>query len=244
MLSKAMNLNCFKIVAIVFLVLLIFSFSELLAQKGSRINLSNGSINTSKLVVYKEGYVIKSIDRKITEVLNNCPEQLLQSVLSASSQEWIDYNTYGGNTNSDKKSEKHFNAVKSMNRDSTYFEPNHSFYYEIGGVTYCIVKYYIHLGYSKNPVSAVICMLEDRGRWYVVKNIVSGPITMMFMRFKTDKLSDLFFNPEKDEMLNALYKKVAVNNKIDIDKLAVEYNSWYEVGNENLKKYFIDEKAW
>lgn len=57
----------------------------------------------------------------LTEALNLFPEQLIQSVLSASNQEWIDYNTLGGEEKSTKKDQAYFYRIATMNKDSNYF---------------------------------------------------------------------------------------------------------------------------
>lgn len=42
---------------------------------------------------------VKAIYNNQTDVVNKYPEQLLESIISATNQEWVNYNTLGGEEN-------------------------------------------------------------------------------------------------------------------------------------------------
>lgn len=211
---------------------------------GATIKLNNGVTNFNRFFVYESDFRIKPEYQKLSQVTNDCPESLLMSSFSAINQEWVNFNTFGGSDNAELKSEKHFNAIKSMDKNRNYFELAHKLYFSIEEREYCIVKYYIHSQYSDKVISAVSTMMLKDKRWYFVRDYVSGLNALMFMRIKSDKLYDLLYSPSKDEMLQSVAAKISDDGGVNFNKLTLEFNSWYLKGNETYKAYFVDEKAW
>ena len=77
------------------------SFFGLCGQ--SDVSLSYEGVSNFSYEIYEIPYLVKMIYRDTLEAKNRTPEELMSSVISATNQERIDYNTFGGVENSDKK---------------------------------------------------------------------------------------------------------------------------------------------
>lgn len=229
-----------------FIILLVVLSSQAYGQEqlGARLKVTYEKTEDVKFYIYDAKFIVKAIDQQPSDQDLSCPELLLQSILSTTSQTWFDFNTYGGSSNSEKKKESYFAKIKSMNKETNYFELVHKLEFSIDGVKYCAVKYFITMEGAKEPIAAMTMMVLDQGRWYKTKDYIFSLGALSFLKIKSDKLSDLLYNSSKDAVLTDVKAKVVEGNAINFSKLSMEMNNWYNNKNEKYIQYFIDEKVW
>jgi hypothetical protein len=187
---------------------------------------------------------IKADYTTLGQVTNQYPEQLLQSILSARTQEWVDYNTLGGAANSSKLSETHFQTVSSMNKEANYFELVHKITFNVGAIPTTIIKFYFHQE-NKKPLSACYVMQLVNGRWQKTSHPSLSAFSIAFMRFKTDVIRGVILGDSKDEEVVKLRQRVTTNGALDLQKLEIEFLSWYSPAKDaNKLKLFTDSQAW
>ena len=75
------------------LVLLISSIACFAQEEYSNILLSYSETQDIFYYKYNPEFIIKADYKSQSEAINAYPEQLIQSVLSATNQEWVNYNT-------------------------------------------------------------------------------------------------------------------------------------------------------
>ncbi|CAZ95449.1 hypothetical protein [Zobellia galactanivorans] len=83
---------------------------------------------------YPERTFVKAIYNSQAEATNVYPEQLLESIISATNQEWVNYNTLGGAEKASQKKQSHFDKIMTMDKDKNYFELAHKLTFDVGGV--------------------------------------------------------------------------------------------------------------
>jgi hypothetical protein len=105
------------------LLILVLSQYGLFAQsKSVSLIVGNGHLSSANFFMYDPSLIIKGTYSDTTQALNIYPEQLMNSILSASSQKWIDYNTLGGSKEASKVSSSDLEFKKVMDRDKNYFK--------------------------------------------------------------------------------------------------------------------------
>ncbi len=98
-------------------------------EKGARIYSYN--INEIGFYKYQSDFKIKAT-KDFKTIKNELPEDLIQSVLSCSSEEWEIFNTLGGKEKADINDKMHYNNVKKMDINKNYFELKHKIEFELG----------------------------------------------------------------------------------------------------------------
>ncbi|XKX06547.1 hypothetical protein R8G61_04280 [Tenacibaculum maritimum] len=78
---------------LIILLYLLFSFSQ---KEYSNIIFSFSEEQSINVFKYSEDFIIRADYNDKEEAVNEYPEQLIQSVFSATNQEWVNYNTLGG----------------------------------------------------------------------------------------------------------------------------------------------------
>ncbi|UZO79836.1 hypothetical protein NBT05_12840 [Aquimarina sp. ERC-38] len=224
---------------ITYLIFLIF-FNSLFCQKdeiGNRIILNSGNIKNSKYHVYKPPFKAKAIYKNKNEALNLYPEQLMSSILSASNQEWVDYNTLGGSNESDKKGQEHFNKVKTINIDQKYFELQSKLEFIANNFQMAIVKFYYHQP-NKKPIAGSIVMQKQEDIWKTTSTPYTTKIAMALMVFKPEIFGRILLGEGINEMEYALINDVTDNNGFSFNKLMKRKLSEIE------KNYFTNPLNW
>ncbi|WP_440880855.1 hypothetical protein [Tenacibaculum sp. C7A-26P2] len=213
-----------------------FSFGQE-KSLGARIILSTNNITETNFYVYKPSFKSKPIYNSINEVKNSYPEELMSSILSANSQEWVNYNTLGGEKNADKKSESHFNKVNNYNKDKTYFELQAKLEFNSNGSKIAIVKFYFHQQDKEKPVAGALIMQRSEEVWKVTSKPYLTQIAMALMVFKPDVMERLLSNNPKNEFEKELLKSVYK------DGFSFELLLKQNLTNEQ-KEYFTNPLNW
>ena len=213
-------------------------------QEYSNIMLSSSEEQTLYFYDYQPDLIIKADYSEMSEAENKYPEQLMQSVLSATNQEWVDYNTLGGAERSDQKPTSHFEKIKSMDKEKNYFELHHKLTFNVGEIPTAIIKFFIYQDDSP-PISGAMVMQNVNGRWYKGSDASLSSLSIIVMRLKSDVLGGVILGDSNDENINDLRNRVTTESGVELLKLESEFTSWYSpVRNEGQLNLYIDSETW
>jgi hypothetical protein len=225
-----------------FIILIISSISCFAQEEYSNILLSYSETQDIFYYKYNPEFTINADYKSQSEAINEHPEQLIQSVLSATNQEWVNYNTLGGKEKAEQKEVSHFEQIKKMNKDKNYFELIHKLTFKIDNTPTAIVKFFLHQE-NTQPISAAMVMQEVNGKWYKTSNINLSTLAIMVMRLKSDVLEGAILGNSSSSNIQNLHDKINSEVGINLTIFENEFLSWYEPNNNN-KELFIDPKAW
>jgi hypothetical protein len=214
--------------------------------QNSESNLILGYSETQEMYFheYTPALKIKADYTDIGQATNQYPEQLIQSILSARNQTWVDYNTLGGPEKSSKLSPAHFDRVSSMNKDLNYFELMHKMTFNLGNISTAVIKFYFYQENEK-PLSGCYVMQFVDGRWQKTSHPSLSVLSIAFMRFKTEVIRDVITGRTTEDAILKLRGRVTNNGSLDLTKLEKEFSSWYSPTKDTNKlKLFTDPKAW
>jgi hypothetical protein len=225
------------------LILLSITQSVFSQEKGARTY----SFNISEIGFYKyqQGFKIKAT-KDFKTIKNEYPEDLMQSVLSCSNEEWEIFNTLGGKDKADINDKSYYNNIKKMDVDKNYFELKHKIEFEIDGVATAIVKFYFITQNNPKPQAGLTVMQKKGNRWYKTSMKMVSNLAMTVLRLKTEELEKIINSNIDSPELQQMNKKVFVNGKLDFNKLNQEIDSWYiNETKENIskKEYFKDPNS-
>ncbi|WP_375604869.1 hypothetical protein [Flavobacterium davisii] len=220
--------------------LLLFFQNTYCQEKSNRIY----SFNLTEIYFYKykPEFIIKAT-KDFKNIKNEFPEELIQSILSCSNEEWEIFNTLGGRQKADINDQSHYDRVKKMNVDKNYFELKHKLEFEIDGIPTAIVKFYFITQESPKPQAGITVMQKYAGRWYKTSMKMVSNLAMTALRLKTDELEKIILEKNESPQLQELNKRVFIKGKLDFNKLNQEIDSWYidkSINNLNKKDYFKD----
>ncbi len=223
--------------------LMILMYSNIYTQD-SPIILGGDNSEGMFFYEYAPPLKIKAVYKDTVQAVNNFPEQLMQSIISAKSQKWVGYNTLGGLEKSDKKSQKHFEQIANMDIDKNFFVLHNKLEFVVEGVPTAIIKFYIHLEDVIKPISAAVVMQKKNNRWYKTSTTYTSRLSIMLMRLKSDKLKNVLTGSVDHQKEKELLKEITENKGISLDRLVNTFYGWYTSKNTDMLNYFIDEKAW
>ncbi|CAM1364577.1 conserved hypothetical protein [Tenacibaculum litoreum] len=193
---------------------------------------------------YEPRLQLKATLTTISEVKNEFPEQLMQSILSARNQEWVNYNTLGGEEKASKKEPSHFEKIVSMNKDENYFELHHKFTFNLGDIPTTIIKFYFYQENEK-PLSAAYVMQKVNGRWQRTSHSSLSMLSIIVMRMKSEVLEGIILGNSTDASIQAITERVTTNGALDVKKLEDEFASWYTPKKDDIKiNLYKDPKSW
>ncbi|RUA34501.1 MAG: hypothetical protein DSY77_05050 [Bacteroidetes bacterium] len=232
----------------IILVCFVFLNLTVLGQdnKGSRIILSvTQGIENASFHVYEPPFQAKAIYSDTTEAVNEYPEQLMSSIMSATNQPWVEYNVLGGAESGEQKSNRHFDFISTMNRDSNYFELRSKLMFSEGSREFAIIKFYLHTEDISEDQSGAFVMQKVGDRWYRTATSFTTNIAVMVMRFKAPLLQQILGGQlTGDSQVDTMIQQVGNNGVVDINQLYALFAAWYENNDTANLDYFIDENAW
>ncbi len=223
-----------------------FIFNRIYPQNIDYPNLILSYSETKDLYfyAYDPPLIIRADYSNINEAVNEYPEELVQSILSARNQEWVDYNTLGGAEKSFKKKEAHFLRVATMNKDENYFELHHKLTFNMGAIPTALIKFYFNQE-GEVPVSGCFVMQNVDGKWKKTSNSTLSTLSIAIMRFKTDVLSGIILGTSQNEDIINLRQRVTTNGSLDLVKFENEFSSWYSPVIDGGKiELFKDPNSW
>jgi len=227
----------------ILLFILIYPFICSSQQESSNILFFFTEEQEIDIYEYNEEFIIRADYKTQSEALNLYPEQLIQSVFSASTQEWVNYNTLGGEEKATKKDKAYFDRIKNMDRDKNYIELIHKLSFELNSLPTVIIKFFLHEEKNK-PVSGAMVMQKVDNRWLTTSSIDVSTFSIMVMRLKTEVLKGAFLGDQNNAEIQKLHERVINENGLDLNRFQEDFFSWYDDDNTYYKNIFLDPKAW
>lgn len=229
---------------VIFFCLIIFAHYHMYSQK-DYANLIIGkedkvelSFQTYDSLIIKKDYI------KIEDVKNDSPENLIKSILSATTQEWVDYNTLGGSLKSIKRKTEYFKKIAEMDRDKNYIQLVHKISFLIDNTPTEIIKFYFKQE-NTDLISGCYVLQKINNRWYKVSNATTSNLSIMIMRLKTDVLLELFSGKISNPKIKETYNSIYSDKIIDLIKFENIFFSWYTpTKKKEMLDLFIDPKTW
>jgi hypothetical protein len=219
-------------------------FAQSNDEKGSRIILGS-SASKASFHVYNPAFLAKKIYTDTLQAINETPEQLMCSLISARSQVWVNYNTLGGEVKAEKRTPAYFEKYNQMDKESNFYELKAKYEFTANGSDYAIVKFYIHFQGMPKPLSACYQLQKLGKRWYYTSADFTADLVVLIMRFDENLLNKVMVGKiTGDKPTDDLIKKVHDQNGLNLNKLNKEFKQWYESNDTKKLSYFVDKNAW
>lgn len=210
-----------------------FCFSQ---KNEVQIILNSKELKNCNYELYRPVVEIKMIYKDTLDAVNNTPEQLMTSIISASNQEWVNYNCFGGKEKAAPFSKEEFNK-KMRGKEKNYIELLAKLEFSIDSVKYSVVKFRYFQAKIKKPIMGSLLMIYSNSRWFQTSNAKLNNLSMMMLVFKEDILERILSGLGNNQMENNLIKLV-YSNGLNIDLL------FKQNFNQEQKKYFINDLNW
>lgn len=212
------------------------------AQSTTRILASSGKVTSYKYSLYNPPNIIKPIYNRLDEVKNNTIEELMASVLCATSQDWVNYNTLGGVKNAITKTKEDFEQAKNRDKEKTSMELISRLNLVSNGQNFTIVRFRLHIEQAPKGVTGAYQLQMVENRWYQTSRSDLSNLALMTMFIKTDIMQDIIAGkptrkPMTDELINKVYDK----NGLNVETLFKEFSLWE---TDKLKTDYFTEPAW
>lgn len=193
---------------------------------------------------YPEGTYAKAVYRSQSETTNEYPEQLLESIISATNQEWVNYNTLGGAEKATEKKQSHFDKVETMDKDNNYFQLAHKLTFNIGGVPSTIIKFFTHFE-GTDVLSGAAVMQFVNGRWQKTSHPSLSTLSIIVMRMKSEVLEGIVLQNSNDPNIKTITGRVSTEAGLDLSLLEEEFGSWYSPEIDETKiELYKDPRTW
>lgn len=230
---------------ILFLLIPVFLNGQDYKYQGNRLILSTNEPGNSSVYLYIPSYFAKPIFTDTLAALNVYPEQLMESIISANNQKWVDYNTLGGSKASKKYEKEYFDQKENLNKETTFLELRLKYTFSFQGNEMAIIKYYYHSPEVK-PTSGAYVMQKLGKRWYYTSTTFTSDLAIVIMRFQEEKLEKILIGVDTDDIkINEVVHKVRdQNGNINTNKLVAVFNDWYTSNNSEMLNYFQDPNTW
>jgi hypothetical protein len=169
--------------------------------------LGGKEINNVSYYVYDPPFLAKPIFNQLEDVKNNYPEKLMESIISASDQNWVNYN----NLNiSEIKDNAFFEKVKKQDKDKNYFELLSKLEFEANNSQMTIIKFNLYIDEKKDSLPLVgtyVCQKVD-GIWKRVSTPFTTRLAMVMLVFKQDILKRLLVGKYNNTTEESLVKRI------------------------------------
>ncbi len=213
-------------------------------QEDANLILSYSEESEISFFEYSKNTYAKAIYKRQEDVTNKYPEQLLESIISATNQEWVNYNTLGGAEKASEKRQSHFDKIKSMDRTKNYFELIHRLNLNVGGIPTAIIKFFTHFE-DAEVLSGVIVMQLVDGRWQKTSHPSLSTLSIIVMRMKTEVLKGIILQNSDNMDIIDITERVTNETGLELSLLEKEFTSWYspKIDEEKITMY-KDPKSW
>jgi hypothetical protein len=157
---------------------------------GKRVKvLASMRLEESTFYIYEPTFKAKGVYSSINEAKSRTPEELVMSVQSETTQEWVNHNWLGGK--GQVVSAAQFEKRKTRNKNTNYFELVHKLTFMYNGNKMAIIKYWF-VDDGKRTVLANMVLQENAGRWYRTNVAGLDHLSAVVMRVKSEYLAALF----------------------------------------------------
>lgn len=208
----------------------------------TRVLVSGGNAELEQYEIFSTPIRISPKYSNLEEVQNKKIEDLMSSILCASNQEWVNFNTLGGAKNATLKKASDFESILKRDNTKTYMELLSKMNFDLNGEELCVVRFRYFLEQAPNGVVGAYQLQNVEGRWYQTSRTDLSKIALLNMFMKPTVLEQLIKGkPTDNRDFNKLLAKVNNSNGVDFEKLYQEFSSWE---NDKEKTDLFTEPAW
>lgn len=226
-----MKKSIFTILAVLFLQIIIAQEQQI---DCATINVSQPTSNF-KYSMYEKDFLVKKYS-DFSQVTNRSEEELMRSILSASTLEWYNFNR-------EKKVEKtsqDFHYIKSVNENQYYFKLLSKTNFSVNGVEYATVKF--HLYDQQNIYGFAEAMKKINGKWVSTSDAQATMLLFFIGMIDNSYINAIMNNQLTDNVeLNKVIKSSMKNEKVDLNYVIGKLNSELSTNNE-LKKIYDENR--
>lgn len=229
-----------------FILVILFQFSLATLAQIEEVNIEvfDSSLSNVTYSVYTPKIKAKAIYNSQDEVLNLTPESLVESIMSTTNQDWVDYNQYGGDAR--KKRPEFFDHVKSMDKKANFSLLEAKLSFDYNQKKYALLKYKLNLEkYPNRQVSGCYMFIYENNRWYKTNKLKDyANLLFVMLEFKTETLNNILVGSNARAPYEKSFReRILVRNKISFkllmkehdnlnsNKRSIEYNNLLEPTN-------------
>lgn len=200
-------------------VILLLSINSIYAQKFdvycSTSPYLSSEVTDFKIHLYSPVFIAKRAYKNLSEVVNQYPEELVQSEMSVTSQAWSSFN-YGVNREAEPK---RYDMIKKADVTKNYAHLLYKVSYISNGTQYAIVKLHIYSETQKDPTGFALAMKKQGNRWIICDDAAITDLMFMMIFLKEDALESIFkTNISSNETLNGFIKTSTRNGLTNLNQ--------------------------
>jgi hypothetical protein len=139
--------------------------------------------------IYDPPFKAKGVFAKMEDAKCITPEELVESIKSETTQEWVDYNYAPGKSH--VVSSKAFEKRSKLDKNTNYFELVHKLSFLYNGTPTAIIKYYF-IDEGKRTILASMVVQKRDGRWYRTSIAGLDHLEAVVCRLKSKNLAMLY----------------------------------------------------
>jgi hypothetical protein len=189
--------------------------------KGEPVNiLALMRVEDAMFHVYEPPYVAKAKYSSMDEAKCLTPESLMESIKSAVTQEWIEYNVKGRTRS---VTQEQLEYRKSRNIEDNYFKLIHKLSFSYNGTPTAIIKYRFVDDGEDGVIAALITQKID-GRWYRTSILGLDRLEGAIRMYDSNILAVLFGmkTPEEERIVVELKQNSMTHAGVNTESL-IEY---------------------
>ena len=172
----------------------------------------NQTTKKFKVFKYPKNFKIEKLN-SFDKVKNNSPEQLMNSVISATNLDWYNFNREEKKQNSSQD----FAYIKQVSPKVYYVELLYKVAFEANGSQYAIIKY--NLFDNEKPVIGFAEAMKKKGeRWVTTSEAEISQFLFFMIMIDTKYIDNIFNNTESDNSsLNQILNLNQFNGIVNIN---------------------------
>lgn len=230
-----------KIKSFLLSIMLVARFGFAQNYEESSIMVFETRVVNSNFLVYDPPFPAKGIYKDTLEAVNQFPEQVISSIMSATNQAWENFNYLNGQAR--KLDAAHFEKAAKLDKNKNYYELRSKFEFIHEGSPTAFIKYYFHFEDLKEQGGGFKVLKKVNGKWYatLIPNFITVPYMLFW--FKDERLKELFAgkptgNPFTDDIIT---KTRDESGNLDLEKLGNQLRVMFKEGTKTPKfLHFID----
>lgn len=217
----------------IFIITILLCNSILFSQE-QQINCANNLLITQnaknlRVLKYKKHFSAKKIN-SFSKVSNSTPEDLMSSILSASTLDWYNYNR----EEKKEKTSQEFNYIKEISADKYFFELLYKITFEANGFEYAVIKYHLHN--NEKIIGFAESMKKIEGKWVTTSESEISKLLFFMIMIDTDYINSIFKKKEtKNKALNLIIFNNTKEGNLSLNSLLFDLEEGLSQNKEDLK---------
>lgn len=176
----------------------------------------SSEVTDFKIHLYSPVFIAKRTYQNLSEVVNQYPEELVQSEMSVTSQAWSSFN-YGVNREAEPK---RYDMIKKADVTKNYAHLLYKVSYISNGIQYAIVKLHIYSEIQKDPTGFALAMKKQGNKWIICDDAAITDLMFMMIFLKQDALKNIFENNNTQNfVLDGFIKTSSQNGALNLNQL-------------------------